>query len=158
MAQQPASAIQNICSYTDISATQIACCARHLLAVHGIRKGPASHESGWLRQGHTLALPSASHAEGRRIFASNVARELVSRTSKPFGMLAQISVGPGAARRQPAPLSHQFARARAHPHTHTHARARPHAHAHPYARTHAHKRTPAHTHTRSRAHTWRVPT
>ena len=40
--RRPASAIQNTCSHTDISATQITCCARH----HGIRKRQADHKAG----------------------------------------------------------------------------------------------------------------
>jgi hypothetical protein len=57
-------------------------------------------------------------------------------------MLAQITVGPGAARRQPAPISHQFARARAHTHAHTHDCALVHAHACPHARTRINVRSP----------------
>ena len=43
-----------------------------------------------------------------RIFACPRAKSLGAGTSKPLGMLARISDGPGAARRQPVPLSHPF--------------------------------------------------
>ena len=47
-------------------------------------------------------------------------RACVAR-SPGFHHDSQISVGPSAARRQPAPLSHRFASARANTHVHTHA-------------------------------------
>ena len=65
MVRQPASAIQNTCSHTDISATQITCCARHLLAVHGFRERPASHKAGGFdRAIHWLCPPRATRREG----------------------------------------------------------------------------------------------
>ena len=43
---------------------------------------------------------------------AHVARKLVSRTSKPIGMLAQISVEPGAAHEQPTTTTQQIMRSR----------------------------------------------
>jgi hypothetical protein len=101
------------------------------------RPQPAGDESATDNQHSELPLP---RMEGTWFKPAHVARELVSRTSKPRGMLAQISVGPGAARRQPAPLSHRFASARAH----TCAYARPtRPRTRTSSRTHAHKRTSA---------------
>ena len=142
MAQQPASAIQNTCSYTDISATQIACCARHLLAVHGIRKGPASHESGWLRQGHTLALPSASHAEGRRIFAcQRRSRACEQDFQTPRDACANLRWAGRGTQAASTALASICARTR----TPTYAYARP--------RTPPRTRTPLRTHARAQTYT-----
>ena len=133
MARQPASAIQNAYTHTDISATQITCCARHLLAIYGNRKRPTSHEIRWLRQSHTLALPSGSHAEGRRILACpRRSRACEQDFQTPRDACANLRwAGRGT---QAASTSLTFARARAHTHAHapdharTHMRTRPHAH------------------------------
>ena len=93
--------------------------------------------TGRLMQEHWPCPPPAERREG---LPAHVARKLVSRTSKPIGMLAQISVEPGAAHEQPAPNTLQFLRSR----THTH--------------TPMHRSTPAHPHTHSRTRTWGVPT
>ena len=134
MARQPASAIQSACTHTDISATQITCCARHLLAIHGNRKRPTSHEIRWLRQSHTLALPSASHAEGRRILACpRRSRACEQDFQTPRDACANLRwAGRGT---QAASTILTFARARAHTHAHTHDHARAHARTRPHAHT-----------------------
>ena len=93
--------------------------------------------TGRLMQEHWPCPPPAQ-AEGG--LPAHVARKLVNRTSKPIGMLAQISVEPGAAHEQPAPNTQQFMRS----HTRTH--------------TPTHRSTPAHPHTHSRTRPWGVPT
>jgi hypothetical protein len=89
----------------------------------------ATFITGRLMQEHWPCPPPAQVEGG---LPAHVAGKLVSRTSKPIGMLAQISIEPGAAHEQPTPISHQLMRSR----TPTH--------------TAMHKSTPSHPH---RAHT-----
>ena len=107
-----------------------------------------------------------------RIFACPRAKSLGAGTSKPLGMLARISDGPGAARRQPVPLSHPFhinpaspsqpqtpinqttqhrqARAYAHMRTRAPTRRSERIRTRALAHTHTHDRARAHTHTHRR--------
>ena len=144
LALQPASTLQHACSHTDISATQITCCARHLLAIYGNRKRPTSHEIRWLRQSHTLALPSGSHAEGRRILAcphSRRSRACEQDFQTPRDACANLRwVGRGAQAASSA-LTSICARTRAH--TCAYARPRTRLRTRTPSRTHAHKRTSA---------------
>ena len=144
LALQPASTIQNACSHTDISATQITCChsARHLLAIHGNRKRPTSHEIRWLRQSHTLALPSASHAEGRRILACpRRSRACEQDFQTPRDACANLRWAGRGTQAASTALISICARTR----THTCAYARPRTlpRTRTPSRTHAHKRTSA---------------
>jgi len=177
---QPALAIQHPCSHTDISATQITCCARHLLAVHGIRKRQADHKAGGdcksLRHKptgcYTGTRASGFPLGGRRVLRLDLAAATRTRIfacprrSRACGQDFQTPRDACEnllwAGRSTQAASTAFtsicARTRAHTHTHAHARASARARARIYARTRAHVRTPAHTHTRSCARKWRVPT
>ena len=82
------------------------------------------------------AEPPRSNRRSLRLRPPCAAREEIlfarfprEQDFQPRGMLAQISVGPGAARRQPAPVSHLRAHAHTHMriHTTTHAPTRAHA-------------------------------
>ena len=78
-----------------------------------------------------------------RIFACPRAKSLGAGTSKPLGMLARISDGPGAARRQPVPLSHPF-------HINPASPSQPQT---PINQTTQHRQARAHAHMRTRAPT-----
>ena len=93
------------------------------------------------------AEPPRSNRRSLRLRPPCAAREEIlfarfprEQDFQPRGMLAQISVGPGAARRQPAPVSHL--RAHAHTHAHTHGHARAHARTRPHERTRINIRAP----------------
>ena len=96
----------------------------------------ASRRLGKIVPAVPRAEPPRSNRRSLRLRPPCAAREEIlfarfprEQDFQPRGMLAQISVGPGAARRQPAPVSHL----RAHAHTHmrirttTHAPTRAHA-------------------------------
>ena len=54
---QAALAIQNTCSHTAVSATQITCCTQHLLAIHGIQQIQIDHEADGLGQYPLVVTP-----------------------------------------------------------------------------------------------------